>query len=41
MIKPAHDIRLTKLNRVLNLIPTRYRAREAELMPNKWPEYRF
>ncbi|MDE4134818.1 hypothetical protein PXK00_17030 [Phaeobacter sp. QD34_3] len=41
MTRTAHDIRLNKLYRVLNLIPAKYRAREAELMPNKWPEYRF
>ena len=36
-----HKLRLNKLHRMLKLIPTRYRAREAELMPTKWPEYRF
>lgn len=40
-MKTAHDIRLNKLYRALNLIPTKYRTLEAKLMPNKWPEYRF
>ncbi|OIQ35234.1 MAG: hypothetical protein BM559_01590 [Roseobacter sp. MedPE-SWchi] len=41
MARTAHDIRLHKLYRILNLIPAKYRASEAELMPRKWPEYRF
>lgn len=41
MTSSAHDIRVKKLYRLLQLIPAKYRKREAELMLTKWPEYRF
>ncbi|MES0824930.1 hypothetical protein [Ruegeria sp. SCP11] len=41
MTMDEHKLRLNMLHRMLKLIPTRYRALEAEVMPTKWPEYRF
>lgn len=41
MTMDEHKLRLNKLHRMMKLIPTKYRALEAEVMPTKWSEYRF